>query len=207
MNNAFSELRRFVRQRAPVERCELCSALLPAEHQHLIEPKVRQLLCACDPCAILFSDQQSGRYKRVPRQIRSLPRFQLTDAQWDELMIPISMAFLFQSSAEGKIMAMYPSPAGATESLLKLESWDEVVRANPVLLQMTADVEALLINRIAVPNEYYLAPIDECYKLVGMIRAKWRGLSGGTEVWKDIYAFFQSLRQRATTVLEEQPNA
>jgi len=207
MNSAFSELRKFVQKRAPIERCELCSAALLAEHQHLMEPKTRQLVCACDPCAILFSDQQSSRYKRVPRQIRSLPNFHLTDDQWDQLMIPISMAFFFHSSPEAKIVSLYPSPAGATESLLKLEAWQGIVRANPLLSTMEADVEALLVYRICEPHEYYILPIDECYKLVGLIRAKWRGLSGGAEVWKDVQAFFESVKRRATIVLEEQSHA
>ena len=47
------------------------------------------------------------------------------------------------------------------------------------------------------PAEYYLVPIDECYKLVGLIRSHWRGLSGGTEVWREIGAFFAALKKRA----------
>ena len=35
--------------------------------------------------------------------------------------------------------------------------------------------------------QYYIVPIDECYRLVGLIRMHWRGLSGGTEVWKEIH--------------------
>jgi hypothetical protein len=45
--------------------------------------------------------------------------------------------------------------------------------------------------------EYYIAPIDECYRLVGIVRAGWRGLSGGTEVWKEIKTFFEALKSRA----------
>ena len=55
---------------------------------------------------------------------------------------------------------------------------------------MEPDVEALLINRVGPAREYFLAPIDECYRLVGLIRLHWRGLSGGTEVWKEIQGFF-----------------
>ena len=60
----------------------------------------------------------------------------------------------------------------------------------------------LLVNRVGMargctPAEYYLVPIDECYKLVGLIRTHWRGLSGGTEVWREIGAFFAALKQRA----------
>ena len=193
----FGVLLRFVRQRAVVERCEMCSAELSAEHEHLVDVSNRQLACACQACAILFSGKANPRYRRVPRRIRYLANFELTDAQWDSLLIPINMAFFFQSSASGKMVALYPSPAGATESLLDFESWDEILRDNPVLQEMEPDTEALLVNRVRGASEYYLLPIDECYKLVGLIRVHWHGLSGGTEMWEEIGKFFAELKKRA----------
>jgi hypothetical protein len=193
--SAIRMLRRFVRPRSvALERCELCAAELSPGHQHLIEPKTRQLVCACQPCAILFSGQTELKYRRVPQRVRSLPDFHLTDSQWDGLMIPIGMAFFFHSSPVGKTLALYPSPAGATESLLDLESWESVVEDNPVLKEMDSDVEALLVNRVKGARDYYIVPIDECYKLVGLIRAHWRGLSGGAEVWEEIGRFFDGLK-------------
>ena len=52
------------------------------------------------------------------------------------------------------------------------------------------DVEALLVNRIGEARECYRVGIDECYKLVGLIRTHWRGLSGGQAVWDEIGRFF-----------------
>ena len=131
----------------------------------------------------------------------------MTDAQWDNLMIPINMAFFFNSAADQKIVALYPSPAGPTESLLTLESWEEIVQENPILREMEPDVEALLVNRVASARsvaeaQYYIVPIDECYKLVGLIRAYWHGLSGGTEVWEAIGKFFTELKERSTPFRE-----
>jgi hypothetical protein len=191
-----------MRERAPVEHCELCSALLSANHQHLIEPISRKLLCACDACAILF-DGHDSKYRRVPQRARFLPDFRLTDTQWESLMIPISMAFFFHSTPVGRVIALYPSPAGPTESLLTFESWDEIVRENPILNEIEPDVEALLVNRVGSTQgysnaEYFLAPIDECYKLTGLIRAHWHGLSGGSQVWKEIGLFFADLKARST---------
>jgi hypothetical protein len=177
----FATLRQFVRERAAVERCELCSAELAPDHQHLIEPASRQLLCCCDACAILFSGQGATKYRRVPRRIRFMPDFRMTDAQWDSLMIPINMAFFFQSTPAGRVVALYPGPAGATESLLSLASWEELVRDNPILEELEPDAEALLVNRVGGAREYYVVPIDRCYELVGLIRTSWRGLSGGSE--------------------------
>jgi hypothetical protein len=204
---AFGALRQFVRRKKDVERCELCAAEVASEHPHLIEPGSRKLLCTCNACAILFSGMGT-KYKRVPRRILSLTDFHLSDGQWESLMVPISMAFFFRSTVDARVVAFYPSPAGATESLLPLETWEDIESANPVLTEMEPDVEALLVNRVGhargfTAPEYYVIPIDECYKLVGLIRAHWRGLSGGTEVWQEIAQFFEGLKQRATVVREE----
>lgn len=166
----FSVLRRFVRRQAPHEQCALCSAALASEHQHLIEPTSRQLVCSCDACAILFSGDQSKRYRRVPRRVRFLADFRMTDAQWEDLHVPINLAFFCRSSPAGRVVAMYPSPAGATESLLTLEAWHELTRENPILDALEPDVEALLVNRTGPEHAYHIAPIDECDKLVGLIR-------------------------------------
>ena len=201
--SAFAALRQFARKRAAVERCEMCSRELAPDHEHLVEPANRKLICACGACAILFDGQSGSKYKRVPHRVLFLRDFQLTDSQWDGLMVPIEMAFFFHSSPHGKMIALYPSPAGPTESLLPLDTWTEIVETNPVLNQMEADVTALLVNRVGHARgistaEYYLVPIDECYKLVGLIRTHWRGLSGGTEVWREIGEFFTALKKRAS---------
>jgi len=198
----FAALRQFARKRTAVERCEMCSRELPPEHEHLVEPANRRLVCACDACAILFEGQAGTKFHRVPRRVLFLQNFQMTDARWDGLMVPIDMAFFFKSSAQGKVVALYPSPAGPTESLLSLDTWADIEEMNPVLREMQTDVSALLVNRVGhargvSPAEYYLVPIDECYKLVGLIRTYWRGLSGGTEVWREIGQFFNALKRRA----------
>jgi hypothetical protein len=186
----------------------MCSKEVTAVHQHLLDPVTRKLICACDACAILFNSQGQTKYKRVPRRVRFLANFRMTDSQWDGLMMPINMAFFFRSTPQGKVIALYPSPAGATESLLPLDTWDEIEGENPVLREMEADVEALLVNRIGhsrgfSESEYYLVPIDECFKLVGLIRSRWQGFSGGAEVWREIGQFFGELKDRSPRVSEK----
>lgn len=200
--NAFGALQRFVRRKAPEERCELCGAGVAQEHEHLLEPANRRLVCACQACAILFSGDQGQRYKRVPTRVRFLPDFQMTDAQWDSLLIPINMAFFYESSTNGRVMAIYPSPAGPTESLLPLESWEQIVEDNPQLRSMQPDVEALLVNRLGErrgfpTHQYYLLPIDQCFMLVGLVRMQWSGLSGGEEMWQALSTFFAGLTVRS----------
>ena len=203
-------LRQFARKREmrpPVEQCELCSAEIATHHRHLLELSSRTLICVCHPCSILFGDPGagSGKYRLVPSRYLQLTNFQMTDEQWDDLMIPVNMVYMFRSTLANRVMAFYPSPAGAMESTLTLEGWDALVSSNPILNELEPDVEALLINRVRNMGgesyrEHYIVPIDACYELIGLIRLKWKGLSGGEEVWKAIAEFFAGLRKRATPV-------
>ncbi|MBA3947292.1 MAG: hypothetical protein H0X37_22380 [Herpetosiphonaceae bacterium] len=194
---SFATLRQFTRERVVEERCELCGAVVSPDHQHMSLVESQRLLCCCDACAILLSNQGGTKYHRVPRRVQFLPDFRMTDIQWDSLLIPIAIAFFFQSTPANRVVALYPSPAGATESLLSLEAWSELVQDNPVLQELEPDVEALLVNRLNSSREYFRVPIDECYKLVGLIRINWRGFSGGSETWAAIDQFLAALKERS----------
>jgi len=212
---AFGVLRQFTRSRSAasraLEHCEFCVAALHHDHPHLVEIAKRQIICVCDACALLFDGLENSKYKRVSRSSQYMPNFEMTDGQWESLLIPINMAFLFHSSLENRMIALYPSPAGAVESLLPLDAWTDIATNNPVLHQLRPDIEALLVNRVGHAHgltraEYYIAPIDECYKLVGLIRTNWKGLSGGTEVWTEIGRFFAELKSKSA-VIGGGPNA
>jgi hypothetical protein len=58
------------------------------------------------------------------------------------------MVFFFRNSRLDRTVAVYPGPAGATESELPLQAWDEVVAANPALATMEPDVEAVLVRSV-----------------------------------------------------------
>jgi hypothetical protein len=196
--DVFKNLRGFLRSRPEsTERCELCGADIGERHHHLLDLKKHKIICGCDPCAILFSDHAAGAYRRVPTDIHTFPDFVMSDVQWDELSIPINMAFFCRAGEAMEPSAFYPSPAGATQAHIDLHSWQQIVEQNPSLQRMEADVEALLVNRVTRPYEYYIVPIDECYRLIGLIRTKWRGFSGGKDVWQAIAEFFVSLRKHA----------
>lgn len=191
-------LRRFVNGPTEVECCDLCALALTEHHQHMIDPESRRLLCACDACAILFASSGETKYRRVPRDVRLLSDFSLSDQAWNSLAIPIGLVFIFRSSVSDEVLAVYPSPAGPTETVLDRESWHEIVAENPALTRLIPDVEALLVNRMNGAREYFLIPIDECYKLAGIVRAYWRGFSGGEEGWHQITRFFDRLKEHSS---------
>ena len=190
-------LRRFAQTREAEEHCDFCAVPLSTNHRHLIEASNRRIVCVCDPCALRFQNTVGGRFKIIPRDARALPDFQISDAEWESLALPINLAFFFHDSVTGRTVAMYPSPAGATESLLPLTSWTGLAVNNPVVARMEADTEALLVNRVARAREYFITPIDRCYELIGVIRAHWRGLSGGEKAWEEVGRFFARLREAA----------
>ena len=73
----------------------------------------------------------------------------------------------------------------------KLDPQKEMLAAAQAV---ASDIEALLVNRSGQARDYFIAPIDKCYELVGTIRMHWRGLSGGQEVWDRIAEFFRDLK-------------
>ncbi len=198
--SAFRSVRRLIEEREPDERCELCGAPIPSDHPHLMEVESRSLRCGCRACAILFSSQAGARFRLVPTSVRYLSGFRMSDEDWEALLVPVNLAFFHSSTPAGRVVALYPSPAGATECTLTLQAWQDLEAANPILSRMEPDVEALLVNRVGSARDHFMVPIDECFKLVGIIRARWRGLSGGTEVWDSIGEFFETLRSRAEVV-------
>ena len=200
--NAIGALRALPRTKLR-EFCELCTLPLAPEHPHLLQLSNREVLCACEACAVLFSHRGDRRkFLRIPRDARPLPDFTITDAEWLALRLPIDLAFFVQGSSETGPTAYYPSPAGCTESLLDFDTWNDLVRRNSGLTGLTPDVEALLVNRTQGRRDYFIAPIDQCYKLAGLIRRHWRGFSGGDEVWQEIGGFFEALYARAGTQRE-----
>ncbi|WP_433607721.1 DUF5947 family protein [Prescottella agglutinans] len=186
------------------ERCEMCALPIADEHPHVVNMAGRQLMCVCRPCYLLFTEPGAElKYRAVPDRYLSFPDFRLGPGQWDGLEIPVGLAFFFRNSEQGRTVAFYPGPAGATESELSIEAWDAVRHANPALDTAVADVEALLIR---VPKtgpsgaECHLLPIDACYELVGRLRRCWRGFDGGRDAHRELDSFFERIERRSVPV-------
>jgi hypothetical protein len=183
------------------EVCELCGAELEPRHGHVADLEARRLLCTCRACSLLFAERGAGgRYRGLPEQVRLVTDLDLTPATWEALQIPGEVAFLLRNESSGDVTACYPGPGGATESLLDLSAWREVLTANPVLDTVAPDVEAVLLRRRGGRFDCYLVPIDACYELVGIARRHWAGFSGGSEVWDQIATFFADLDAHSVPV-------
>jgi len=216
MTAAGSGLRRFAappsaRKRiAPEpERCGLCGEVVGERHGHLVDTQQRSLVCACTACALLFTQPGAaeGRYRTVPDRVRHDPAAPLSAAEWDQLGIPVSIAFFFVNSALGNVVASYPSPAGVTECELDLAAWDELAGRHPLLGALTPDVEAIVIvaGRRQPGGgdqdvETFLIPVDACYALAGALRLNWHGFDGGAEVAAILAGFLDDLRGRSRTL-------
>ena len=207
--NGLRILQRIASERpAPVvgERCDMCAVPIADAHQHVVNVQDRQLMCVCRGCYLLFTDESAElRFRAVPERYLSFPDFELAPGRWDELEIPVGLAFVFRNSLLAKTVAFYPGPAGATESELPLDAWDGGLAANPALGRLSADTEALLLR---VPEhggadpECYLVPIDACYQLVGELRQVWRGFDGGQDARRVIDTFFETVRARSRVAKE-----
>ncbi|MEW2500283.1 DUF5947 family protein [Amycolatopsis sp. CA-161197] len=183
---------------APGERCELCTEPVGVGHGHVIDLESRTIMCTCRGCYLLFTHTGAGgqRHRAVPTRYRHTARFPAGATLWETAGIPVRMAFLFYNSVQERAVAFYPSPAGATESLLPLDTWTELLQEQPEFATVAPDVEAVLVNKHDVGFEAFLVPIDVCYELVGLVRLHWRGFDGGSEAHEAIDRFFADLRAR-----------
>jgi hypothetical protein len=189
----------------PDEACEMCATEIPAEHSHVADLEQSSLLCACRACYLLFDRPEAGhgRYRAVPDRYLHDPARPMTAAEWDDLEIPVGLAFFLRSSQRGEIAGFYPSPAGATECRLDLGAWERLTRAHPLLGVTEPDVEAALISRTDGTIEHFVVPIDACYELAGRMRMLWKGFDGGTEARQSIAEFLDGVRSRSKVFSQE----
>ncbi len=184
-------------RRTAAEFCDICHAPLPDDHRHLLHLEERRIVCSCEACWALHSGD--AQYRPAGMRTVWLEGFRCDELLWARFQIPISLAFFMRSSVTGGVVAFYPSPAGATESELELEPWQELVALNPQLSELDPDAEALIVNRLSEPHQYAIAPIDDCYRLVGLIKSRWEGISGGAALEEAVPQFFEALRRRPGT--------
>ncbi|MEU6096928.1 DUF5947 family protein [Streptomyces sp. NPDC047079] len=185
-------IRSAAERRPDAEFCDLCGAEAPSSHRHLWDTGEEVVLCACRPCSLLFVQEgtSEGRYRLVPRR-----RVRLPPVDTQGLGVPVGLAF-FVRHADDTVSAHLPSPAGATRWEADPAAWRDVVSGCPQLATLEADVEALLVNTAHSAMEHWIAPVDDCFRMVGIVRREWRGLSGGSRVWPAVEQFFAELTEQ-----------
>jgi len=177
--------------RAGDDHCDLCGVVIDPDHRHLLHLVDRRIMCACEPCFAMRAGD--AELRPAGTRVLFLDGFVLDDDLWAKFQIPIGLAFFLVRERGQGVVALYPSPAGATESELHLAAWDELVAANPILSELEAEVEALIVDRMSEPPRYVIVPIDRCYELVGMIKSRWEGISGGRAIDDAVAEFFAAL--------------
>jgi Family of unknown function (DUF5947) len=189
-------LRRTIRRPPPAEdapqRCQLCDAPIPDGHRHMLDEQDGNVLCVCHPCELLFERAAAGRghYRLIPDRRVRLPALDTA-----ALGVPVGLAF-FVCRPDGTVVAHYPSPLGVTQWEVDSAPWQAIRAECPEIRQLAVAVEALLVNTTRDADEHWIVPIDDCYRLVAVIRREWRGLSGGSRVWPAIDGFFQGLNEK-----------
>lgn len=192
-----SALERVIRQAGEVgpvyERCDLCSELLPEEHRHLLDTEHGEVMCACRACTVLFnrSAASNGHFRLIPSR-----RVRLGEIDTAPLGVPVGLAF-FVPRADGNVLAHYPSPMGSTDWAVDEQAWADLLGRHPELRDLEPDVQALLVNTAWGAHEHWLVPVDDCFRLVAIVRREWKGLSGGGTVWPEINKFFDRLTERS----------
>jgi hypothetical protein len=201
--NALSVLRRIATRPPPdpdQQTCDMCAEPITGDHPHIVDIQSRHLMCTCRGCGLLFAAESANqRLRAVPDRYLSFPDFELSEADWESLDIPVGLAFFFSSSVLNRVVAFYPGPAGVTESELGLAAWSEVIEANPELGILSDDVEAVLLRAPDHDHEglCFLVPIDACYELAGRLRTVWRGFDGGQDARTVITDFFATVESRS----------
>jgi hypothetical protein len=178
------------------------------EHRHLVDTEQRVLACACMACAMLFdrAGTGGGRFRTVPDRYLADPGWDIDPGGWEALGVPVGIAFFFRNSALDRMVALYPSPAGATESEIEPGTWQAVFGGSPLERALLPDVEALLVRRerdhgpAGQGSSCHLVPVDAAYELVGRLRLHWQGFDGGARAHAELTAFFDEVARRARPV-------
>ena len=152
-------------------------------------------MCVCESCWALRSGDSEFRPTGTPDAVaRGLPA---AGGIWAQFRIPIGLAFFMHSSVTDCVVALYPSPAGATECELHFETWNRLARDEPGARRPRARRRGADREPDGGPAEFAIVPIDRCYMLVGLVKATWEGISGGQGVEQAIEGFFDELRRCA----------
>jgi hypothetical protein len=153
-------------------------------------------VCACEACWALYSGDAEYRPTGCGR-CGWINASTVTPRRGRAFQIPIGLAFFMRSTVTGGVVAFYPSPAGATESELSLDVLGRAGRAQPVLEHLDPMPRRSSSTAPPSPTSTRSLPIDDCYALVGLIKSRWEGISGGAAIEQAVPEFFEAIRARS----------
>lgn len=171
------------------EHCDLCNEPLTSWHRHVLDTDGGQMLCTCQACSLLFNRDvaSNGHYRLVPDR-----RIRVPAASTKQLGVPVGLAY-FVRGDDDVVVAHYPSPLGSTEWEIERQAWRQLITDCPPAADLATQTEALLVNSAHGERQHWIVPIDDCFRLIAVVRREWRGLSGGSRVWPAIDQFFADL--------------
>lgn len=165
------------RRVAGSERCELCAAPLASEHDHMFEPRARQVRCACRACMLIIPTSQLGTYRPIPKRFE---RLDMDLGRWlPKLGVPVGVATVIVRDHGGAVVA-FPGPAGLVECEVDAPLWDALKLDVPALASLEPEVEALVCSTLSGGGAW-IAGIDVVFEMVAALRQSWRGMTGGPE--------------------------
>lgn len=199
--SAFAALARLARANRERERepgCDLCGTPLESVHFHVVDREASRLLCACRACASSFAGTSARRHRAVPKQVRRDATFRLSDAELAALGVPVGLFFLCRRTNPARWVGFFPGALGPAEAEVDQAACAALAARSKLVATLEPDVEALLIRRERSGAESaYAVPIDECYRLTGLLRQFHRGFDGGDEARAVLEDFFAELARRS----------
>ena len=177
----------------PIEAdCDLCGTSMPEDHRHLLELEERRIVCVCESCWALRSGEaqycppaRGSSCSTTSTCPTSCGRGCASRSAW-----PSSFARTTASWRSTRAPPARPSPSS------ELEAWDELVGRNGVVGDIERDSEALVVDKLNDGIQAAIVPTDEAYRMVGLVKANWQGISGGQGVPAAVAGFFDELRAR-----------
>ena len=176
------------------ESCQGCGAAIAPEHRHVVDLQSRAFVCVCVRCWVVLPSAAHSSYRAIPERRARPAGSMLSEREWDDIEIPVGIAFFFRNSTLDTVVVCYPSPAGPVESQLALgdAAWAR---------WLVPDVEALLVRRTHRASNSLVVPIDVAYELVGCVRRSWSGFGGRGDVDGVIDDFFDGLQRDAEAAI------
>ena len=174
----------------PSGTCELCPIGIGEDHRHLLHLVERRIVCVCETC---WSTRSGDPEFRPPgSRTLVLDDFDMTDEVWQSFGIPIGLTFLCArvsaagSSPSTRARRVRPSPSSTSAPGTRCaRPTRSSTASSPTPRPSWSTARARRV--------YAIVPVDQAYKLVGLVKERWEGISGGRGVQEAVAEYFEAL--------------